>query len=74
MISKQEFQSRVDQIEANVEQLMMPETAKKFILSLGIMQDAEIASPHQMEQGKVKNMEEAKRAGGIIKKLAQEKK
>ena len=38
---------------------MMPETAKKFILSLGIMQDAELLSPNQTEKGKAKNQEEA---------------
>ena len=35
------MQSRMDQIEANEDELMTPETAKRFVLSIGIMEEAE---------------------------------
>ena len=53
---------------------MMPATAQRFILSLGIMEDAKIVSPKQTEKGQAKNIEEAKKAADIVRKLAQEKK
>ena len=46
-------------IEANLDKLLLPETAKKFSLSIGIMEDAEVASPKQTDKGKTKNVEEA---------------
>ena len=45
----------------------MPETAKRFILSLGIMEEAEIASPNQTEKGTIKNAEEA--VSGLISNI-----
>lgn len=38
------------------------------------VQDANISSPNQTEKGKAKNLEEAKKASEVVKKLAQEKK
>lgn len=68
------MQSRMDQIEANEDELMTPETAKRFVLSIGIMEEAEWDAQTQTEKGKVKNTEEANKASEIVKKLAQEKK
>lgn len=55
------MQTRIGQIEANMDKLMSPETARQFTMSIGIMQvkDAEVVSPNQTEKGKVKNLEEA---------------
>ena len=53
------MQWRVEQIESNEDQLLLPDNAKRFILSLGIMEDATIVSPNQTEKGKIKNEEGA---------------
>jgi len=61
LISKQEMQTRIGQIEANMDKLTSPETARQFTMSIGIMQvkDAEVVSPNQTEKGKAKNLEES---------------
>jgi len=42
------MQTRIGQIEANMDKLMGPETARQFTMSIGIMQvkDAEVVSPN----------------------------
>ena len=55
------MQSRIDQLEANIEELGSAERARRFMMSIGIMQmqDAVASSPNQTEKGKAKNVEEA---------------
>ena len=51
----------MEQIEANMDKLLTPDSARNFTMSIGIMQvqDAELTSPGQTEKGKAKNQEEA---------------
>ena len=55
------MQSRIEQIEANMDKLMSPDEARRFTMSIGIMQvqDATPVSPNQTEKGKTKDTEEA---------------
>jgi len=38
LISKNEMQSRIEQLELNIEKLMTPDEARQFTMSIGIMQ------------------------------------
>ena len=61
LISKQEMQSRIEQLEANMDKLMSPDEARRFTMSIGIMQvsDAVIVSPTMADKDKTKNLEES---------------
>ena len=60
LISKQEMQSRIEQIEANVDKLMSPDEAREFTMRMGIMQveDAAVTSPNQPDKDKAKNLQD----------------
>ena len=64
----------MEQVDANLDQLLLPETAKRFVLSIGIMEEVEWDTGNQTEKGKIKNEAEAKKAQETIKKIAIEKK
>ena len=66
------MQAREKQIEANLDKLMAPDTAREFTKSLGIIEvtDVQVTSPNQ-EKSKA---EEIKKAKDMVKKLQEEKK